>query len=456
MATTLDHISGGRAVLGIGAAWFETEHRAFGLPFGERPAGAAALARRGAAGHARHARRRARRRPPAQRYHADGGAQRPAADPAPAAAPRRRRRRAGDAQARGPVRGREQPRRRLRERAAQGRDPAPALRGGRARRARDRADGRPRRRSSSATRATRRARVYDGDRRGERPRARSGRTSRSARRRTWSRCSRRTPTIGYRHLIAGFPSPYDEESMTRLIPRCQPEARRWLSGRARRSPGVPGRIDLFWVDAARRALASRLRPRRLGRRPSRSAGRSTGGIAVTAWAVDRMEVFAVFPDGELWDRYWDGAAWHAWESLGGELRGRSRRRRRGARTGSTSSPRAATAGPGTAGGTARAGCPGRPCPRNSDGIVSRRQPVIGRSSSACPRSGRGSRARCTSCHRRSPRRVRPDDQGRLASVRPEGPVTGEEEAAAASVDVTACRGAAAWVWAERTRRRGTR
>jgi F420-dependent oxidoreductase-like protein len=34
MATTLDHISHGRAVLGIGAAWFETEHTAFGLPFG--------------------------------------------------------------------------------------------------------------------------------------------------------------------------------------------------------------------------------------------------------------------------------------------------------------------------------------------------------------------------------------------------------------------------------------
>jgi hypothetical protein len=32
-----------------------------------------------------------------------------------------------------------------------------------------------------------------------------------------------------------------------------------------------------------------------------------------------MEVFAVFDDGELWDRYWDGTAWHAWESLGGSL-----------------------------------------------------------------------------------------------------------------------------------------
>jgi len=34
MATTLDHISGGRAILGIGGAWFETEHTAYGLEFG--------------------------------------------------------------------------------------------------------------------------------------------------------------------------------------------------------------------------------------------------------------------------------------------------------------------------------------------------------------------------------------------------------------------------------------
>jgi hypothetical protein len=32
-----------------------------------------------------------------------------------------------------------------------------------------------------------------------------------------------------------------------------------------------------------------------------------------------MEVFAVMADGELWDRYWDGEAWHPWESLGGRL-----------------------------------------------------------------------------------------------------------------------------------------
>jgi F420-dependent oxidoreductase-like protein len=34
LATTLDHISGGRAVLGIGGAWFEREHDAFDIDFG--------------------------------------------------------------------------------------------------------------------------------------------------------------------------------------------------------------------------------------------------------------------------------------------------------------------------------------------------------------------------------------------------------------------------------------
>lgn len=32
MAVTLDHITGGRAILGLGAAWHETEHRMFGIP----------------------------------------------------------------------------------------------------------------------------------------------------------------------------------------------------------------------------------------------------------------------------------------------------------------------------------------------------------------------------------------------------------------------------------------
>jgi F420-dependent oxidoreductase-like protein len=37
LATTLDHVSNGRAVLGIGGAWFEREHEAFGIPFGKSP-----------------------------------------------------------------------------------------------------------------------------------------------------------------------------------------------------------------------------------------------------------------------------------------------------------------------------------------------------------------------------------------------------------------------------------
>jgi alkanesulfonate monooxygenase SsuD/methylene tetrahydromethanopterin reductase-like flavin-dependent oxidoreductase (luciferase family) len=32
--TTIDHISGGRSILGIGGAWFEAEHTAFGIDFG--------------------------------------------------------------------------------------------------------------------------------------------------------------------------------------------------------------------------------------------------------------------------------------------------------------------------------------------------------------------------------------------------------------------------------------
>jgi alkanesulfonate monooxygenase SsuD/methylene tetrahydromethanopterin reductase-like flavin-dependent oxidoreductase (luciferase family) len=37
MAATLDHVSGGRAELGIGAGWLEAEHAAYGFPFPDGP-----------------------------------------------------------------------------------------------------------------------------------------------------------------------------------------------------------------------------------------------------------------------------------------------------------------------------------------------------------------------------------------------------------------------------------
>ena len=145
MVTTLDHISGGRAILGIGGAWFETEHTRLRDRVRRLARRAAALARRGgrascaacstASSPSRRAASTRRRDVP----------QRPAARPGAPADPDRRRRRAADAAHRRPLRGRLQHRRRPRERQAQGRGAPPPLRGGRPRRGGDRADRRRRR-----------------------------------------------------------------------------------------------------------------------------------------------------------------------------------------------------------------------------------------------------------------------------------------------------------------------
>jgi hypothetical protein len=79
-----------------------------------------------------------------------------------------------------------------------------------------------------------------------------------------------------------------------------------------------GRLDRFWIglDGGLRHATfqggSWTDPEDLG-------GQPTSPPAVAAWGDETMEIFAIFPDGQLWDRYWDGQAWHPWESLEGEL-----------------------------------------------------------------------------------------------------------------------------------------
>jgi hypothetical protein len=80
----------------------------------------------------------------------------------------------------------------------------------------------------------------------------------------------------------------------------------------------PGRIDLFWVDFDGALIHQPMVDGTRGE-PESLGGTLASAPAVTAWGDGLMEVFAVMPDGELWNRYWDGVAWHHWESLGGEL-----------------------------------------------------------------------------------------------------------------------------------------
>jgi hypothetical protein len=43
--------------------------------------------------------------------------------------------------------------------------------------------------------------------------------------------------------------------------------------------------------------------------------------AAASWGTEEVEIFAIHEDGEVRDRYWDGHAWHEWESLGGSFVG---------------------------------------------------------------------------------------------------------------------------------------
>jgi len=50
-------------------------------------------------------------------------------------------------------------------------------------------------------------------------------------------------------------------------------------------------------------------------------GALDGGVAVASWGTFESEIFAIHDDGQVWNRYWDGASWHAWEPMGGAFSG---------------------------------------------------------------------------------------------------------------------------------------
>ena len=58
LAATLDHVSDGRAILGIGGAWMELEHQAHGIEFGSGFGQRLDWLDESVCGHARRARRR--------------------------------------------------------------------------------------------------------------------------------------------------------------------------------------------------------------------------------------------------------------------------------------------------------------------------------------------------------------------------------------------------------------
>jgi len=219
MATTLDHISGGRAILGIGAAWFEEEHGAFGFEFGDgfperlRWLGEALPIMRGmlraerpTASGPRYRARAVRNDPPPLQERLPlligGGGERVTLKLVA---------RFGDANNVGG--GIEQVRRKeavlLRHCDMVGRDP------------------------SEIERTTGLGVVVIRDSRDEARKVARAIFERNGRARPWADQPVGTPEdvaariapfleIGYRHVIAGFPSPYDEESMTRLATDVRP------------------------------------------------------------------------------------------------------------------------------------------------------------------------------------------------------------------------------------------
>jgi alkanesulfonate monooxygenase SsuD/methylene tetrahydromethanopterin reductase-like flavin-dependent oxidoreductase (luciferase family) len=227
MITTIDHISGGRAVLGIGGAWFETEHQAFGFEFGSgfperlRWLGEALPVMRGMLDGAqptatgpRYAATDVRNDPPPIQAHVPiliGGSGREVTLKLVA--------RYGDANNVGGTvdNVRDADATLIRHCEAIGRD------------------------EREIERTTGTGTVVIRDSRAEAQRVFEAMFERNGNARLWENQPVGTPEdvverlapyveLGYRHLIAGFPSPYDEESMTRFATEIRPKLQRLVSG----------------------------------------------------------------------------------------------------------------------------------------------------------------------------------------------------------------------------------
>jgi hypothetical protein len=69
-------------------------------------------------------------------------------------------------------------------------------------------------------------------------------------------------------------------------------------------------------------VAQEAGPHQVAKRWTALGGALRTGAAAAAWGqTGETEIFALHEDGELWDRYWDGDAWHEWKSLGGAFVG---------------------------------------------------------------------------------------------------------------------------------------
>jgi len=220
MMTTIDHISGGRAVLGIGGAWFETEHTAFGLEFGSgfperlRWLGEALPIMRGmldgtrpTAAGPRYAAQEVRNDPPPVQAHLPiliGGSGRDVTLKLVA--------RYGDAcNIGGTIENvREADATLVRHCEAVGRD------------------------ETEIERTTGTGTIVIRDSREEAQTVFEAMFERNGKARLWENQPVGTPEdiveklapfveLGYRHFIAGFPSPYDEESMTRFATDVRPQ-----------------------------------------------------------------------------------------------------------------------------------------------------------------------------------------------------------------------------------------